>query len=341
MNKINNKSKNIAFLLLTYGDHIKANEIKDIITRGNIYVHPKNPNEIKSYLKKYIIPDLIETEWGELSIVEAELLLLENSYKNINNEWFLLMSSTCYPLKKFIDLKMCLNKGNKSIFNLTEYFIVDNINFFKSSQFWVLSRSDVEIILKYKNKYLNIFKKINKKSIREHGAYDEIFFLTVLMNEYNLLFDYYDRISTYSKWINLTFNLHPFTINKITPVDKDIIQTNNSFFIRKISQNFKKEVYKLNKNLTIAYFDKKELNINDIKILNNLHNKYNNGSIDLIIFYSKYADDNKIIPDELLKISICYILIIHSIFMETFILFKIKNEKYLNQWSNIEIIKFI
>jgi hypothetical protein len=66
-----------AFLLLTYSEHIQVENIKDFLMNGNIYVHPKYPNEIKSYLKDYIIDDLVKTDWGNINLVQAEINLLK------------------------------------------------------------------------------------------------------------------------------------------------------------------------------------------------------------------------------------------------------------------------
>ena len=139
----------IAFLLLTYGDHIQFKNIKQFLNKGNIYVHPKYPNQIKSYLKDYIINNLVETQWGDISIVEAEINLLKKSFENTNNEWFILMSDTCYPLINYNNLLTSLNNINLSIFFLVGFFIVKDVNIYKSSQFWILKRTDVEIILKH------------------------------------------------------------------------------------------------------------------------------------------------------------------------------------------------
>ncbi len=323
--------KKIAFLLLTYGDHIQSENIKNFLENGNIYVHPKYPKEVHSYLKNYIIENLVETKWGDFSIVNAELNLLEESYKNKENEWFILMSDTCFPLKSFVQLKNILfNKNNnkknnnyinKSFFLLNGYFNKNNINFYKSSQFWILNRDDVKTILDKKNKYINIF---NKTKITD-AASDELFFLTLLMNEHNLDYIFNNHMINYSKWINFTFNKHPFIINKLTKIDEDFIINNKCLFIRKISKTFS-PIYdnKLKDTLTVFYIDKK---------INNINTYINNKNTDIIIFYSDNVKDY--ISEKLIASSLLSINVIYKIYKESYVLFKINNQKYFNQWSNV------
>ena len=74
-----------AFLYLTYNEPNKS--IKYLIKKGyNIYIHSKN--KINKY-KEYVIPNIIETEWGQMSIVNAEINLLKEDYNNNNNKYFM------------------------------------------------------------------------------------------------------------------------------------------------------------------------------------------------------------------------------------------------------------
>ena len=242
----------IAFLLLTNNDHLNINNISKIIKKGNIYVHPKNPQLVKSFLKDHIIHNLVETEWGKLSIVNAEYNLLKEAFKNTTNKWFILLSESCYPLLSYNTLLKNLNSKDKSFINLIGYFQINNINFFKASQFWILKREDVDIILKYYTKYNDLHIKYENGIIKHGSVTDETFFITLLMNEikdYNFI----NKNSTYKRWIYLTMNLHPFVFNKLTKVDKQIIKQNNSFFIRKVTPYFNTKIYKNKENLIIYY----------------------------------------------------------------------------------------
>ena len=62
----------IAFLLLTKNDYLHVHNLSNFLKNGNVYVHPKYPNKVNSYLKFLILSDLVETSWGNLNIVDAE-----------------------------------------------------------------------------------------------------------------------------------------------------------------------------------------------------------------------------------------------------------------------------
>ena len=66
-----------AFLFLIYDNFTNPQIIRKFTMHDNIYIHPKNPNKVDSFFKPYIIQNLINTKWGEFSIVEATLNLLE------------------------------------------------------------------------------------------------------------------------------------------------------------------------------------------------------------------------------------------------------------------------
>jgi hypothetical protein len=316
----------IAFLLLTNNEHLHITTLSDFFKKGNIYIHPKNPNEVKSFLKGYIINDLVETEWGKLSIVKAEYNLLKEAFKNTLNKWFVLLSESCYPLISYNKLLKNLNTKNKSHFSLTSYFQIDNMNFFKASQFWILKRDDVEIILKHYYKYIDLYSKYKNIVVP-----DETFFITLLMNEIND-YDFINIKSTFTRWIYLTMNSHPFIFNKLTKIDKKIIKENGSYFIRKVTNNFSLNTYKNKDNLIIYYIDK--INNKNIKDINkNIENT------DYIIFYSEYA--HQYIPKNIIEKSIYLINIYYKNVDISVKLFKLLYQDVLSQWNNIKYIKYV
>ena len=87
-----------AFLFLTYDNINNSEHIIKFIDKDNLYIHPKFPGNLKSNLKKYVISDLVKTEWGKYSIVKATINLLKEAYKNKDNEYFILLSSDSYPI---------------------------------------------------------------------------------------------------------------------------------------------------------------------------------------------------------------------------------------------------
>jgi outer membrane protein TolC len=75
----------IAFLFLTYDNFTNNTIIKKFIKNQNIYIHPKYPNNVNKEFKSYIIKNLIDTKWGEYSIVDATLNLLKEAFNVTNN----------------------------------------------------------------------------------------------------------------------------------------------------------------------------------------------------------------------------------------------------------------
>lgn len=220
-----------AFLFLTYDNIYNFNVWSKFIDNDNVYIHAKFPNKLEHNLKKYLISNLVKTEWRRYSIVKATLNLLKEAYTNTDNEYFILLSSDSYPLfskntfiKKFTKLN-----NNNSIFYFTEMIH----SYYKSYQWWILSRNDAKIILETENKYYTLFSTLNI----EGTAIDEIYFLSVLHLE-NPSYKYNNYSSIYCKWIKYSKSFHPLTLNKITEIDLKEIKKSNSYFIRKVLNNF-------------------------------------------------------------------------------------------------------
>jgi hypothetical protein len=201
-------------------------------------MHPKYPERVDGDLKKYIIPSLVETKWGDKSIVKATLELLKEAYKNASNKWFLLCSEDYYPLVDYEDLKEYLSKQSKSIFD-----VLDSATN-KTSQFWALTRNDVSIIMKNESKWESILKPINPKK----QAADEFFFLP-LLKSIDSKYSFTDKKFCYVKWFSF-LTKHPTTFGCLLESDKSAIEDNKSCFIRKTLPSFENEVCP-NKNITI------------------------------------------------------------------------------------------
>lgn len=295
-----------AFLFLTYDDPNKPQIWKKFFEKRpecNIYIHPKFKEQMRSTFKKYVISSHIETSWADISIVRGTLLLLEESFKKLDNEWFILCSNSCIPLYSFVKFKKYIADFNdKSVFNYKDKIkTTDNrIKYIiKTSQFWILNRNDVKTILNYQNKYINIFSSniFLKKYIQGKGALDEIFFLTLLTNEIND-YEFNNCESTYTKWFyKYTGVKHPINYFNFMPEDMLDFKNNNSFFVRKIDKKFNliKDTHKYTL-LLIIYIGKYTTN----KLIKMITEFVNNQNIKLIIFtYGEYE-----IPSELIKY--CY-----------------------------------
>ena len=166
----------IAFLFLVYDKIIAKKNIKDFINDNNLYIHPKYKDQVDKEFKKYVINDLVETEWCKYSLVQATLNLLKESFKNKKNEWFFLLSHDSYPVYNYQHFKTNFNKihNDHSIFNYKSKMEIVNKTYYKTSQWWVLKREDVKIILDYEQQNQQYFK--NLKS----NCPDEYYFLSVL-----------------------------------------------------------------------------------------------------------------------------------------------------------------
>ena len=94
--------KKIAFLLLTIND-INFPDIWDKYLLGNedkytFYTHPKNPQNI-TWKKETIIKNLVDTEWGFITI--AYVSLLKSALVDKDNYKFITISESCVPIQSF------------------------------------------------------------------------------------------------------------------------------------------------------------------------------------------------------------------------------------------------
>ena len=218
----------ICLLFLTYSNIFHVNELEDFFENCNIYIHPKYIEKLDKKFKKYVISNLVKTQWGDKSIIYATLELLKAAYANPKNKWFILCSEDIYPLVDYYQLNSYLSDQEHSIFDVT------NETKNKTSQFWALKREDVHKILDNEDKYEKILKPITKK----YGAFDELFFLS-LLKEIDSSYTFTNSKFCYVKWLDNVVSKHPTTFNCLLKLDVDEIESNNSCFIRKTYPTFK------------------------------------------------------------------------------------------------------
>ena len=204
----------IAFLFLTI-DNLKHSSVWEEYFKGvdkkkyNIYVHPKHHDKVSDdILKGNIIDDLVETKHGFL--VEAMIKLMNAGLKDKDNKFFVFVSDSCIPIKRFDVLyeevfkigksivgKMFLKKWDKgdgkksgrygdAVQKVKKTEVIPKKCYSKFSQWSILIRGDVEKIVV--SKYLKFFYVMN--------AGDE-FYLSILKCN---TFDYYDLPATYVDW---------------------------------------------------------------------------------------------------------------------------------------------
>ncbi len=130
-----------AFLFLTYNNFINTDIYLNFLENQNIYIHPKYVDKVESKLKQYIIKNILNTEWCDISIINATLNLLKESYDNKENEYFVLLSGDSYPLYNFDEFKNRFNKihNNKSIINFKNTIVIEKIKYYITSLLVILN----------------------------------------------------------------------------------------------------------------------------------------------------------------------------------------------------------
>jgi hypothetical protein len=206
----------IAFLFLTI-DNLKHPNIWDMFfdkvdkKKYNIYVHPKNVNKVTNKLltSSNLIKTPAETKHGYL--VKGMKLLMDSALKDKDNKYFIFVSDSCIPIKKFDKVYDDITNKYKTNLvlemRLKSFDIKVRYNkklprkcFKKFSQWSILTRNSVEIIVK--SKYLPLFYNMN--------AGDE-FILSILQCE-DESFNYKSLPSTYVDW-SISNNIPPLLKN--------------------------------------------------------------------------------------------------------------------------------
>lgn len=306
-----------AFLFLTYDNFTHPDVVWNFVKTENVYIHPKYPERVIPKFKPFIIDSLCKTNWGESSIVDATINLLKESYSTTENMWFVLLSEDSYPLHSFDTFKTRFKRsssGEKSLFHLINTY--GDIT--KTSQWWILHRNDVKIILDNDDKYRKKFY-ISKKS---DGAYDEFYFLSLLkwVNP-NHLFE--DKMVMYDNFQKYTIQKNPKIFNKFIKYDENEIEINESFFIRKVTPEFTLKTYKTKNNLIVVFIGT-ETDQESIRPL------LNNDGLDIIILSSIKVE---LVNIDILHKSICVIQIIYKFHLETIL--SLCADKYLSVWNSV------
>ena len=257
----------IAFLFLTIGDlnheflwkeYFKGNEDK-----YNIYCHPKDKYNVESdWLKNYIINKNVHTSWG--NTIYAILELINEALKDKKNDFFLLVSESCIPIKSFNKFYKFLNKNKDKSFikkykyGISKYDIEVRLKYFefdrnlliKHYANWILNRNHSKKLLNKKN----ILKKFT--DIKNADEY----LLSVLENRKNIInyeiinvdWDYTENFTNmiddlrlnkrYEKYRNVLKKIyqeisqHPRTYIKVNNSIINGLINSESFFARKFDK---------------------------------------------------------------------------------------------------------
>lgn len=268
----------IAFCFLTidntYYPQIWLDYFKDNYDKLNIYSHPKYPEQVEDiFLKENIIKKLVPTKWG--AFTNAYLNLYEEAYKNPDNEFFIIVSESCLPVKSFNNfynfLQKKYNKDNKVSFlyhrkyddfnikksKLSKKYL-NNIKLIKHSGWFVLSRYHIKKLLSHPDRYKfnniiagdeHILSLIyDSHFINYQITYDDWTYSEPIIKELNekLAYLYYLKenlnIDTDEEILKLRIaksdiGKHPYVFDKITDIQLKGMKISESFFYRKFSRN--------------------------------------------------------------------------------------------------------
>ena len=219
----------------------------------NIYIHFKENKKLK-YFEQYKLKENIETCWGCLSIVNAQLLILKEALKDKNNEHFIWLSQSCIPLKTFdyvydyLDIdKSYFNKSPDSqVFpsanKVLQYIYKKNIK--KYSMPSIINRKHAQLFIDNKENINLWFKDINN--------IDEIVFLTILYhNNLNneliitdniaagaIIFAQWEDMKNYKEFKDsIKTKRTPFQYKHICSEELDYLINSKSLFGRKFEEN--------------------------------------------------------------------------------------------------------
>jgi len=323
------KIGNIAFLFLTYGDLTFNDVMEKYVENRPVYIHPKY--EVKHpFFSKCVIDKHIETKWGDMSIVDATLALLEAAIKRRETEWFILLSEDIYPMRSVVELDQFLELSPKqSMFyqDSPEPFVGKNGQVWKSHQWWILHRTDVEWLTNSITKQMTDHIRSLISGVENAvGAYDELFFLTAFKT-YIPNYSFISFRPTYAKFLQNVIIRNPITWNRLTFKDQINIKEAKSFFIRKVSKFFISKPIVVQDELRVVFIGSKT---NQHKLLSLIDNE----TSDIVIFAGIPLDN---IHPGLIEKSIYICPIIWKFVYQSFASLSAELESSTN-WSRILFI---
>ena len=248
----NSNNDKIAFCFLTMGAVNKYNIWDKFFenvdkSKYNIYMNPKNSENVNESWRKYILPNTIkDTAWGSIKLVEATLNMFKQACElDKDNKYFILVTDSCIPVHNFDYIYDKIINGKSTLYKLVDenddYHLkhrydalsddgkkaIEYKNFKKSLQFVVLMRDDIEKILKPENNRIDWFKNVN--------CSDEHYFPN--MSEY-LKLPYKNEKVTFVNWKdkspNLNYSPFPKTYETLTDDDINNIRNDGYLFMRKV-----------------------------------------------------------------------------------------------------------
>jgi len=241
--------KKIAFCFLVY-DTINNEDLWELFFKNvdknkyTIYIHYKR-NRPLLYLEKYKLTNCIATKYGDISLVEAQNVLLTEALKDPNNEHFIFVSNSCIPLKSFDTVYDKLNT-EYSYFNLMpqeqcfprcdsalRYVVEQYIQ--KASQWCILNKKHANLLVT-QTEYMVWFKNVY--------AADEICYISYLTfsdlhSELIITHNAANDATTFTNWEGMTYKYPSLkslkNYNSISQQELNYLIKSKCFFGRKFT----------------------------------------------------------------------------------------------------------
>ena len=150
----------------------------------SMYIHYKH-NAPSRHFDQYKLSDCIDTCWGCLSVVKAQMLLIKEGLKDVLSTHFVILTQACLPFKSFRHISACLDP-DKSYFNMApdeqvfprcqpalRYLPRHTLK--KAGMGAILNRKHAELLLKYEHEIDLWFKDVANAD--EHAIISLLFYL--------------------------------------------------------------------------------------------------------------------------------------------------------------------
>jgi len=247
----NFENKKIAFLFLIY-DKINNEDVWKTFfenvpkTQYDIFIHDKTYKK-SEYFDKYKLNNPILTNWGDISLLLAQNLLIEEGLKDPDISHFIFLSNSCIPFKKFEHIYNKLD-GSFSYFNICpheESFprcnpsleMVDKKIIQKSHQWCILNRKHAEILVNDINIYRKWFEY--KGTVPDEHSYITYLFYLNLQDELKITKNLPESATTYTNWRDHEFFCHPKSYDNINIDEILKLWKAHCFFGRKFNKGCK------------------------------------------------------------------------------------------------------
>lgn len=227
----------LAILFLTRGNihnpSLWEKFISDSQGKAVVYAHAKNKEAVsQSIIKNNLIPEHIDTAWGNISLVRAQNLLLKNAIKDPDITHFAFVSESCIPIKSWEYVERTIIADPRSRLNIRDWVHLEHehkrrkpagiaeANWKFHSQWVLLDRKMAELILK--EDMTSIFERSH--AIDEH-YYGTLFSLHGVLDGINYIH------MTLVDWRGGK----PIAYDTVTPEHQEKMDASPCFFARKFT----------------------------------------------------------------------------------------------------------